>query len=380
MPIVAAGIAGLGDLIGGGLGALFGGLDAAAGALGAGAAGAGAVGAADVAAGGAAAGEAGVAGTSALALGDVAAPVAEGAFAGIPGGIPLADVAPITDAGVGAIAPTSTSVLGGVDTSLTGTTVGDIGSLTASGAPSTGFTGLTAYAPAQADAAITTLPGAVDTGAAGTASTVGAIPGSITAAGAPTAGAAGGGGNILEALTGAVTAHPFQAASAALGAGGLIYNLMRGNAYPEAKTLQGLAGQEAGMLADFRAGKLPVGYQTAIKQATQAAKAGIISSYASRGQNTDPRFNTQLARDLAAADENALVMGAQIGEKLLSGGLQAVGLEAEIYQNLLNLDVKQTAATGQAIANFATALGGMGGGRGGVNINLPAGSTVSQAA
>jgi hypothetical protein len=174
-------------------------------------------------------------------------------------------------------------------------------------------------------------------------------------------------------------ANPWGALGAAAGAGGLVYNLARGTGigqYPEAKQLQGLNAQTQQMLADFRSGKLPPGYAQMVQQATQAQNAATIQSYASQGKSTDPTKNTALARDLQANAENAIVMTAKLGQTILQGGLSAASLDQSILNSLLNLDVQQTAATGQAISNFSSALASLGRGPG-TTINLTATPTAT---
>jgi hypothetical protein len=47
--------------------------------------------------------------------------------------------------------------------------------------------------------------------------------------------------------------------------------------------------------------------QSTLGQSSAAAKAQIISNYAARGMNTDPRLNTSLAAELASAESQALI-------------------------------------------------------------------------
>ncbi len=147
----------------------------------------------------------------------------------------------------------------------------------------------------------------------------------------------------------------------------------------ELAALRGQAGQLGGQAAALNAqgqqlaaylqsGTLPPGLQASVTAAADAYKARIIQNHAKNGMPTDPTQNSALAQELAQADLNAVMMTAQLGQKLLESGtqflnlgMQTSGLSDKIYESLVRLDREQSANTGRAIANFASALSGGGG-------------------
>ena len=160
---------------------------------------------------------------------------------------------------------------------------------------------------------------------------------------------------------------------AAIGAAGLGYSVLQGQKAPAySPELQAQASalnaQGQQLLSYLQNGNLPPGLQASLDQATSAAKAKIISNFASQGLNTDPTQNTALAQQLAQVDQQALISTAQIGQQLMTTGLQEAGLSSSLYQTLANIDQTQTANIGKSISSFASALSGTGGG---INIKLP---------
>jgi len=154
---------------------------------------------------------------------------------------------------------------------------------------------------------------------------------------------------------------------AAVGAAGLGFNLAQGQK-PPAFTPQmqaqadALTAQGKQLMSYLQSGSLPPGLKAGLDQATAAAKAKIISNFASQGLNTDPNQNSALASQLAQVDQQALISTAQIGQQLLSTGITETGLSSDLYKTLAQIDATQTANIGKAIANFAQALSGSGGG------------------
>jgi hypothetical protein len=165
-------------------------------------------------------------------------------------------------------------------------------------------------------------------------------------------------GGILDTAQAALKGlglTPAQGLGAAAMGGMMLKNMIMGPQQLDSyKVLQGEAAQANQLLKDFQAGKLPPGYKSAIDSATNAAIAKIKSQYASMGM----AGSTPEMQAIQAAQQNALIMTAQIGEQLLQGGLKAVGMESSIYETLLKMDEQQSIATGNAIANFAASLAG----------------------
>ena len=166
---------------------------------------------------------------------------------------------------------------------------------------------------------------------------------------------------------------------AAIGAGGLAYSVLQGQQQqkysPEMLAqAQSLNSQGQQLLSYLNSGTLPAGLQASLTQATSAAKAKVISNFASQGQNTDPTQNTALAQTLLQIDQQALISTAQIGQQLMTSGIQETGLSSELYKTLANIDQTQTANIGKSIAAFASSISGSGGG---INIKLPGSSMVA---
>ena len=145
---------------------------------------------------------------------------------------------------------------------------------------------------------------------------------------------------------------------AVLAGGGLLYNLLRNNNIPGQSQLTGeaaqLAAQGKKLSSYLQKGTLPPGVQTSIQTATAAAEAAIRSKYASMGLSGGTAEQQEINGIRAAA----VSQGTQIAENLLNTGITESNLAAGIYENLIKINQDQSAATGQAIANFAAALNG----------------------
>lgn len=257
-----------------------------------------------------------------------------------------------------------------------------------SAAPTTATGATTASAPAgvtptvgaDPTAALSGAPTALDNLAAGTTplggvSGAGITPetGAIPAAaniGAPTGATAASttpspfsflksaGEGLFSSAGKSIAANPI---GTALGAGGLIYSVMTADQISGAqKKLQeqaaSLNAQGQGLMNYLTSGSLPPGLKASLDQATAAAKAKVISNYASQGLNTNPTQNSALAQQLAIIDQQAVVSIAQIGQQLFTSGLSETGLSSSLYTQLVNLDQTQTANIGKAIASFAAAV------------------------
>jgi hypothetical protein len=112
-------------------------------------------------------------------------------------------------------------------------------------------------------------------------------------------------------------------------------------------------------------GTLPASYESQIQKAAQDAKTRAISNAAAQGLPTDPTQNTALAQQLNAIDaaipgqrEAIATQLAQSGQQMINAGLQATGISSGVYQSLAQMQTQKDTNTGNAIANFASALNG----------------------
>ena len=201
-------------------------------------------------------------------------------------------------------------------------------------------------------------PESVMAGAPSTAN-VGTATGATVASTTPTAASSP---FSIESLIGSagksLAANPV---GAALGVGGLAYSVMNANEMSAAqKKLQeqasSLNGQGQQLMQYLTSGNLPPGLKASLDQATAAAKAKVISNYASQGLSTDPVKNSALGQQLAMIDQQAVISIAQMGQQLFTSGLSETGLSSNLYTQLAQLDATQTANIGKAIANFAAAV------------------------
>ena len=198
-------------------------------------------------------------------------------------------------------------------------------------------------------------------GANAATSALGVTPGGAApAAGAP--GAAQAGGSFLDKLgTGAINSITKNPLGVGLGAAGLGFNMLQGQKQSDAvKALAAqasdLSGQGAQMRSYLASGTLPPGLQASVDKAVADAKSHAISNAAQQGLPTDPTQNTALAQSLAAIDQQVPILTAQLGQQLLSSGVQESGLSSQLYTSLAQIDQTQTTNMGKAIANFAAAM------------------------
>lgn len=142
--------------------------------------------------------------------------------------------------------------------------------------------------------------------------------------------------------------------------GGLLYSLLKGNKVPDLSNLQNQAdtlGAQGTQLGSYlQSGTLPPGAQTAINQATAAAKAKVRSQYAAMGMSG----SSAETQDLNNIDLQAQTQAFGIADQLLQTGINESGLASGIYENLVAINQKQAQQTGSAIANLAAALSGGG--------------------
>ena len=186
----------------------------------------------------------------------------------------------------------------------------------------------------------------------------------MVAAGTPSA---PGGGNFLDNLglgkigEGAVNSITKNPLGVGVGAAGLGFNMLQGQKQSDAvKALAAqasdLSGQGAQMRSYLASGTLPPGLQASVDKAVADAKSHAISNAAHQGLPTDPTQNTALAATLAGIDNQVPILTAQLGQQLLSAGVQESGLSSQLYTSLAQIDQTQTTNMGKAIANFAAAM------------------------
>lgn len=192
-----------------------------------------------------------------------------------------------------------------------------------------------------------------------------------------------------------------------IGLAGLGYNMYQG--YESKKALENLAKTEAGYQASaaqtaaqeqqmaqplFSKGetlmnflatnKLPKEFDAQIAQQMNAARARIISGYASRGMSVDPKQNSALVQDLNSLDQQAMEMRSKLEQtlategqqmvaqanQLLNSGLNATQLASQIPLMMQKLQIELNNQTASALSTFASALGGTGGGGKTVQLKL----------
>lgn len=165
----------------------------------------------------------------------------------------------------------------------------------------------------------------------------------------------------------------------ALAGGALLYDLFKGNETdPNITSLQGLSsklGDESQNLFTqgqtfenyLTSGTLPTGLQNKLNLAEGAAKARVVQGAANSGLSADPTKNSAVAQDLSSVDiQGSAAMAdeevklAQLGQSMIGQGIQLAGLQSNLYQFLANYDQKQQQQVGDAITNFAKALGTFG--------------------
>lgn len=180
-------------------------------------------------------------------------------------------------------------------------------------------------------------------------------------------------------------------------AGGLLgYDLLKGNPTdPNMTALSGEAGALAGAGSNLLStgqglqsyltqGGLPPALQAKVEQDTQANKARVIQNAGTSGSSTNPRQNSALTQDLAAADRTGTAESAdyqmklaQTGQQLISSGLQATGLSSQLYESLYKYDQQQNSDLMSSITNFAKALVPIAGGILGGPAGAAAGGTAA---
>ena len=181
------------------------------------------------------------------------------------------------------------------------------------------------------------------------------------------------GGGPFSGLSGLLGgANPLGVAAAG---GGLLANILHGNQTdPNETALQGQAGALAGEGSQLTSeghglqqyltqGTLPPALQAKVEQDTQANKARLLQNAGATGSSANPAQNSALTQDLAAADRSGTIEAgdyeaklAQVGQQMITQGLQATGLSSQLYESLYKYDQQQNSDLMSSIAGFAKAL------------------------
>ena len=187
--------------------------------------------------------------------------------------------------------------------------------------------------------------------------------GLVTDAGGTAAGETAAPGFLDKLWSGATNSVTKNPLGVALAGGALGYNMLQGNkTSPEMDAMSRNAGalnaQGQELMKYLQSGTLPPGLQQGVNNATAAMKARIVANHARNGNPTDPNRNSALAQELNQVDLNAMALIAQQGQQLLTTGMNATNMSSQLYGMLEQLNRQQSQQTGQAIANFASALSG----------------------
>jgi hypothetical protein len=291
-----------------------------------------------------------------------------GPFTGLPSDLLASDAA---TAGTGAGAIPFTDPL-------------SMGAQVAAGAPG-GFTGTGVSAADWSTAAAQPL---LDFGGGGaTAATPGAVPGAAAATdpaylwgagGVPFAGATGGvppagatGPSLMDSL-GLTGIGNFAKNNAGmlgllgLSAGAQLLNANKALPYSQqqlqaAEQAQGIAGQQAKFAKtteqNLLSGTLPPGAEAAVAKGTQDAISTIKGRYASMGLTG----STMEADAIANAQQQATIQRftiadqmAQLGTQAVSSATQALQLESNVYNGIMNAVLAQDQNLANAVSNFAS--------------------------
>lgn len=339
---------------------------------------AGAAGAADAA--GATAGTLGAADTGLGALADTAA-------TSLGGAVPTTGVA---DTGLGALSNTATSLgaapsvgggisvpvgAGGVGTAapavavpsnLGATDLTSAGFFDDGGGAATSAASPAASSPGQAASLLGGQPQSTSQLISEAANTAGS-PGSITVAnpqtgvdlGSLATGTPDKTTSLWDQITGAINSPTGKVLGVAASGAGLIKDLLGGGSPAGLSSLQNLAASSASqgqILQQYlQNGTLPPAVQASVNAATQNGITAIKSKYASMG--VAPGSSAEV-EDIARLQQNAVVQGATLADQLLAQGISETQLSAQLYNDIMQQSEAQTAQTGAAIGNLASALAG----------------------
>lgn len=204
---------------------------------------------------------------------------------------------------------------------------------------------------------------------------------------------------ILQSITDTLSpvASTLKTLSPVVGAGALGLNLYEG--YEQKQALNSLNSQEAANAATaaqiattaqqaaaplinsgetltqfLTTNTLPPAFQATLKQQIDAAKAGVIQGYASRGMSTDPTKNSALQQDLSNIDLQAQSLQANLestlstagnqmittANQLLAQGLSGTQISSELPIQVAQLNSQLNQQMSTAVSNFAAAVNGSG--------------------
>lgn len=146
--------------------------------------------------------------------------------------------------------------------------------------------------------------------------------------------------------------------SAAAGVGAIGKQLLAPSSIPNLSqmTAAGTAANKAAqdLIPSVSTGKLPAGAEQMVQNATNDAITGIRAKYANLGLSG----STMEQQDIAAAQQRAQAMRFDLAQQLTQTGLNAAGLQEQIYSQIANLVLNQDKGLSDALAAFAQAMGG----------------------
>ncbi len=170
---------------------------------------------------------------------------------------------------------------------------------------------------------------------------------------------------MLSSAMNWIKANPMLATGLGLGGLGLMKNMIGGLPYQgQLKGAAGQAGQMAGdlsaqgqnLLGPIQGGPLPTALEQQVVNGLNDANAATKSRFAQLGLSGSTMETDAInhnANQAEALRGTLALQLAQAGTQLLSIANQDLGIEAGIFQNLMNAQISQDNALEQAIANFA---------------------------
>ena len=135
---------------------------------------------------------------------------------------------------------------------------------------------------------------------------------------------------------------------------------LTGLAQTEAQLAQGNQALETQFLQPSLTGVLPAAYEQQVQNATQDATTTIKAKYASLGLSG----STMEAQEIQALNERATALRGTLAQQLAQTGvaiggqaIQTLGLQGNIYNDLMQATIQQDNALASAIGNFAGQIG-----------------------